>query len=259
MFDIFKTIFKYKEKESPDKLGKYPEAAHVNAMPERRYLWTSRILVIISSISISLSMMLASTVYLLLPQRGAAPYLLQTNNYFSQLELTQKAEKTVPVQDLITEQYIEEYINLRHVISNDYDELMSRWAAGSQLYWLSSRMVFQSFAANDVQNNILQFRMRGLMRLVEVEWIKPMTRGLWHAQFITLDYYPGEEKPVINIWRAYLRVVFTDINFYNKEQRVMNPFGFLVLNYSLSYMGTPDEPESYLNTAKEARNQIYAY
>ena len=39
----------------------------------------------------------------------------------------------------------------------------------------------------------------------------------------------------------------------------MNPFGFLVLNYSLSYMGTPDEPESYLNTAKEARNQIYAY
>ena len=184
---------------------------------------------------------------------------MQTNNYFSQLELTQKAEKTVPVQDLITEQYIEEYINLRHVISNDYDELMSRWAAGSQLYWLSSRMVFQSFAANDVQNNILQFRMRGLMRLVEVEWIKPMTRGLWHAQFITLDYYPGEEKPVINIWRAYLRVVFTDINFYNKEQRVMNPFGFLVLNYSLSYMGTPDEPESYLNTAKEARNQIYAY
>ena len=78
MFDIFKTIFKYKEKESPDKLGKYPEAVHVNAMPERRYLWTSRILVIISSISISLSMMLASTVYLLLPQRGAAPYCKPT-------------------------------------------------------------------------------------------------------------------------------------------------------------------------------------
>ena len=69
MFDIFHTIFKYKEKESPDVLGLYPERVHVTAMPERRYLWTSRILVIIASMSICINIMLASTIYLLLPQR----------------------------------------------------------------------------------------------------------------------------------------------------------------------------------------------
>lgn len=259
MLDIFQTIFKYREKKSPDQLGFYPERVHVNAMPERRYLWTSRILVIASCMSICFSMMLACAVYVLLPQRGAFPRLLQTNNYFSRLELTDVAEKTVPVQDLIAEQYIEEYILLRHVISNDYDELVNRWSPGSQLYWMSARPVFQSFTTNDAQNNIMQFRMRSLVRMVEVEWIKPMGRSLWQAQFITMDYYPGETTPIINIWRAYLRVVFTNINFNNKEQRVFNPFGFLVLNYSLSYVGTPDEPESYLNTAKDVRNQNYSY
>ncbi len=259
MLDILQTVFKYREKESPDVLGAFPERVHTRAMPERRYLWASRILVIFACISICFSMMLASTVYLLLPQRSAFPRLLQPNNYFSQLELTDVQEKTVPVQDLIAEQYIEEYIMLRHVISNDYDELVTRWAPGSRLYWLSTRAVFQNFTTNDAQNNIMQFRMRSLVRMVEVEWIRPMTKGLWQAQFITMDYYPGETTPIVNIWRAYLRVAFTNINYANRRQRELNPFGFLVLNYSLSYVGTPDEPESYLNTAKDVRSQKYAY
>lgn len=259
MFDIFQTIFKYKEKASPDKLGFFPEKVHVEAMPERRYLWTSRILVIISCMSICFSMILACTIYLLLPQRGAYPRLLQTNPHFSQLELTERQERSIPVQDLLAEKYIEEYIMLRHVIGNDYDELMYRWAPGSKLYWLSAKQVYQGFASTDMQTQISQFRMTSLFRLVEVEWIRPMTRGLWQAQFITMDYYPGREIPIVSIWRAYLRVAFTSPKFKDKSQRMFNPFGFMVLNYSLAYIGSPDEPVSYLNTAKEVRTKVYEY
>ena len=66
MLDILRTVFKYREKQSPDKLGLYPEQVHVQAMPERRYLWTSRFLVITACLSICLSMMLAMTIFLLL-------------------------------------------------------------------------------------------------------------------------------------------------------------------------------------------------
>lgn len=86
-------LFRFREKKSPDKLGLYPEAVHIDAMPERRYLWTSRILVIVGAISMSVTIMLACTVYLLLPQRGARPRLLQTNKFFSQLENSDPAEK----------------------------------------------------------------------------------------------------------------------------------------------------------------------
>ena len=96
MLDILNTVFKYREKQSPDQLGAYPERVHVNAMPERRYLWASRLLVIFSCISIALTMILATTIYVLLPQRGAYPQLMQTNSYFSQLEFMEKSEKTSP-------------------------------------------------------------------------------------------------------------------------------------------------------------------
>jgi hypothetical protein len=43
------------------------------------------------------------------------------------------------------------------------------------------------------------------------------------------------------------------ISYDNKELRANNPFGFLVLNYSLSYVGTPDNPVEYIKEAKELR------
>ena len=149
MNEIFHTVFKYKEKKSPDKLGLYPERVHVDAMPERRYLWTARIFVILSCLSICLSMMFASGIYLLLPQRGARPLLLQVNKYFSVLEPIQPTEKNVPAMNLIAERYIEEYVAQRHIITDDIDELMYRWGKGSTIYWLSTSSVYHAFAGRD--------------------------------------------------------------------------------------------------------------
>ena len=155
--------------------------------------------------------------------------------------------------------FIEEFILLRQVITADYDELLTRWGRGSRLYWMSSRQVYQNFVSNDLSNNINQFKMRGLVRLAEVEWIKPMSRGFWMAQFITMDYYPGETVPVINIWRAYLRALMAPIPYENRSLREQNPFGFLITNFSMSYVGTPDDPQGYLNAAQDVRLERYAY
>lgn len=95
-----------------------------------RYLWTSRVLVILSCLSISFNMMLAATIYLLLPQRTVYPRLFQINKYFSMLEQVQPAEINYPVSDLITEEHITEYIMLRYIVTSDYDELITRWAKG---------------------------------------------------------------------------------------------------------------------------------
>ena len=150
MLDIFHTIFKFRDKESPDKLGLYPENVHVNAMPERRYLWTSRVLVILVCLSIAFNMMLASTIYVLLPQRNAAPQLFKVNQNFSQLEQVQPMEINMPVGDLITELHINEYIMQRYQITADYDELMRRWGKGSAIYWYSASEVFADFEDSDV-------------------------------------------------------------------------------------------------------------
>lgn len=252
MLDIFHTIFKYREKESPDKLGYYPERVHVNAMPERRYLWTSRVLVICAALSICVNMMLASTLYVLLPQRSAAPQLFQINKNFSQLEQVQPSEILMPVGDLVAEQHINEYIMLRFLISSDYDELLNRWGRGSTVYWYSSSPVYEDFAKNDVAYNVMQFREKGLQRDVEIDWTRPLSRGLWLVQFRTLDYLPEYNFPIVNLWRATLRIGFTTIPFKNREDAIANPFGFLVTSFSLAYHGSTKSSNHYLEKVKKA-------
>lgn len=259
MLSLFNTVFKYKESKSPDKLGKYPETIHTLAFPERRYLWSSRLLVIFSCISICINLMLVSGIYLMIPQRSSYPLLFYHDKPLNQLSVLERQEKPVAALDLLTESFIEEYIYMRHVITSDYDELMLRWGPGSKFYWMSSKKIYNAFATNDIEKNIRDFQMTGIVRLVEVEWVRPTSRGFWQTQFITMDYYPGSTDPIINIWHAYVRTVLAPIPYENRSLREKNPFGFLVTNYALSYVGTPGDPKSYLNTAKEIRSETYEY
>ena len=109
MFDIFHTLFRYKEKESPDDLGAFPVKVHVEAFPERRYLWTSRLLVILTGLSICVNVVLVLTIYLLIPSIKVHSQFFSINKYFSQIEQVQPHVIRYPVTDLVTEQYLKEY------------------------------------------------------------------------------------------------------------------------------------------------------
>lgn len=250
MFDIFQTLFRFKEKESPDELGYYPERVHVDAFPERRYLWTSRLLVILAGLGICFNMMLASTIYLCLPQIKVTPRFYRINRYFNEIETIQPQEINYPVSDLITEEYITNYIKLRYTITEDFDELANRWDEFSVLYWMSSPLVYQSFKSTDMEVAFNQFRRIGLQRYVEIEWIRPLAYGLWQTQFKTLDYTNNEPGPVIAYWRATMRIAYANLYFREKEQRSYNPYGFLVMSYSLAYHGDETGGTSYIDAAK---------
>lgn len=255
MSELLNTLFRYREKKSPDKLGRFPEQVDIEAMPERRYLWTSRLLVIFSAISICLTMMLASTIYVLLPQRGAMPKLYQTNSYFSKLEKVRPGETTAPALDLLTESYIEKYIRLRHEVPTSQFDLLNRWALDSEFYQLSSSRVYGSFANKATYDQVSKMVERQLVRRIEIDWIERLTGKLWQVQFRTLNRYGENPEESTVIWRAYVRVDYIDIDLERPEQWGKNPFGFKVMNYSLAYVGTPEKSEHYLETAKKVSEQ----
>lgn len=252
MFDIFNTVFKYKEKSSPDKLGYYPERVHIKAMPERRYLWSSRLLVIAAIFSICLNMSLAATIYLLLPMKRAAPRLMYLNPIFNQMQLLEPSEIRTSVFDLISEKQVREYIKYRYLIGAYYDELVARWAPGSIIYWTSSPKVFQDFQTREAQEGLDLKRLKGLIRLVEIDWVSQITNNVWQAQFRTLDYYPPSKKPDVSIWRATLRIGYAKLEFTDRSYALFNPYGFLVLNYSLAYRGKNVSSEHYLDEIRKA-------
>jgi type IV secretory pathway component VirB8 len=238
MFDIFHTIFKYKEKTSPDKLGLYPERAHVDALPERKYLWTSRVLVILSCITMAFSIMLASSLYLLVVQKRVKPRLLYINYNTQSLSRLGKFETVTPVSNVVAQMLISEYIKVRNEIPDDPDLIEERWGAYKKLYWLSTTLTYQQFLAKEAQSNYYLLKMKNIRRDVDIKWIREETRGLWIAEFVTTDFAP-RKKPKPRIWRATMRVGFGPRPFRDKQDVMQNPFGFAVTMYSLSYVGIP--------------------
>lgn len=251
MVSIIGTLFKYKEKESPDVLGYFPERVHVDAFPERRYLWTSRFLVMVTCLSICANMIISCIIYLILPEQHVQPRLFVMNKDTSQLEIMERDERYYFASDLIAEQYIRDYMVLRYTVTEDYAELKERWRKNSILYWYSTDDVFEEFLQKDAATADQQFKSIGLQRYIEIDWTKRVSRSMWMVQFKTYDITRDNPKPKVDVWRATLRVGYDgDLRFKKPEDRLLNPYGFLIYSYTLSYQGDyrngPDEVKSNL-------------
>ncbi len=246
MANLLNTIFNFNSGESPDKLGAYPERLHVAALPERRYLWTTRILVILSAVSICISIMLSFICYVLAPQRSSIPQLITFDPKFNNLAFIQSDKTSTLAADLLTEMLVAEYVTLRHTVVNDIDEMNRRWGEFSKLYWYSSKDVYAPFQANTVKTLAISMS-TGLTRDVEIKWVNQKAQGLWQIEFYTYDMKPEFNEPDINIWRALMRVGFAgSLPFRNKEDVSMNPTNFNVANYSLSYLGNLKGAKHYM-------------
>ena len=165
---LFSLLFKYKDKKSPDKLGLYPESVHVPSFPERRYLWTSRILVICAILSICLNIALTIIIYILLPQKTSHPTLFNINEKNNVLDRVPYFQENTNYLDLLTEGYIYEYINLRHSIPKSTADLYYRWNNNSKFYWYSGAHTYSDFINKLNNQQITNFINQRMKRTIEI-------------------------------------------------------------------------------------------
>lgn len=261
---LFNLLFRYKDKKSPDKLGFYPEKLHVSAFPERRYLWSSRILVICAVMSICVNIALTSIILVLPAQRSAGPSLFTINEESHNLEAIQPIHKNVSYIDLLSEGYIYEYINMRHSIPKSSADLYYRWDMTSKFYWYSSHQTYFDFVNKIDNKQILSFIKQRMKRTIEIDYVKKLTNNFWVAQFKTHTSTKKMTTPDVIIWKAYLRIKYQAFQNYediekdetDKMDYTQNPFGFKVVDYSASYAGKPEKAFSALEVAKKVHESI---
>lgn len=254
----FSLLFRFQDKKSPDILGKFPLDVHVGAYPERRYLWTSRIMVICGAFSLCVTIMLAMTIYILLPQKVSKPTLYEAQEYNSSLRQVQRSEILASPEHLLTENAIRRYITLRHEIPYSYADLAYRWDKTSEFYQLSTLGVYQQFIYKMDYEQMAKLMAMGMTRKVVVQWIRQLTDDLWVAQFTTTTTTRTHPQPAMAIWRAYLRVVYEDYDDdTDKNTYSHNPHGFKVRRYSVGYAGNGETSESYMQSAKDVFEQKF--
>lgn len=242
-------IFRYKEKKSPDKLGKYPSYIHTLAFPERRYLWTSRFLVISAAISCSFTIILAMTLFLLIPQRGALPILLEKDNNHYTLRETSPQEISINAKEILEERAVREYVTLRHEILSTYAKTTNRWQRGSVFHHLSGDIEYNRFLQTMNYKLIAKIIASKLIRKVKIDYAQKLKNNLWMVQFSTITTSEKRKTPTIAYWRAYIRFVFKPLQEGDMISS-SNPLQIKIINYALSSLGKEGDAESYLETAK---------
>ena len=230
--NIFKFLFSEVDDSSNDKLGAYPEKVHIGAMPERRYLKTSRIMTFLASALLCVTIMLTFVLYILSPQLRSEPLLLKIDRRFYTLEPIQDQIVLWPSSLLLMEEHIKQYILLRHTIVADVDEMQARWSEeNSLLKWFSSPEAFRSFV-NEKNINLARMA-EGLTTEVNIRFIQRISDSVWLAEFETIEHMPEEETPSVFRWRALFEAGFKKRPYPNRDERIKNPLDFYVNQYSL--------------------------
>lgn len=236
MFDLFYTLFKYKEKMQKDQLGYYPEKVDVRAFPERRFLWTSRFFVVISCISLCLNMILGGTLSLLIPMRRVGVMPLQIDYNLYQVTAMRPSETRAYAGDLVTESLMAKYVVNRYTIGDNYDEMMNRFSDHDFVFLASSEEIYRNFADTELPY-FESLQKKSVRRRVEIDIIYPVSFDFWQVRFRTIDTYPNQEEPIISRWIATLRMNFNSAKYEDKNLGMINPFGITITRYDLSYMG----------------------
>lgn len=230
---IFQFLFKTLDDKTNDKLGAYPEKVHVNAMPERRYLKTSRVMALTATALLCGCFIWGVLIFLLGPMVSNQPQLYVVNKRFFRLDPVQNDEVLANPNNYLMEEHIKQYIRLRHTIVPDQDEMAYRWSTTSPFKWFSSHAVLSDF--ENEKNVNLQSLSEGLTTEVKIYFVEKMMDGIWVAEFDKIEHWPENEKPVIKRYRAMLKVSFaaTFEGYGSNENRIKNPLKFQVLSYAL--------------------------
>lgn len=266
---IFSAVLRYNKQRTNDVVGAYPERLHVRALPERRYLKTSRVMAMIAFVSIAFNfgfafvyMKMASSVSSViaqpLPENPTAEQRARRTTRLYRLDMFNQAVKQIEpaetmrsARTLVAENLIEEYITLRYAIVPSYEEMAQRMAEGSKLYLLSSTAVASEFSYE--KDQVFRNVRNGITREVYIYSIKNVNTDLFEVIFdvFTFDENAAaqrvckclskdeacltclrEKATYVQRYKAMMRVRF-QAGLSSLEDVLQNPYFFNIYTYSL--------------------------
>lgn len=201
---------------------------------EKRYLWTARAFAIITALSICCNIVLILAIFQVLPLYRVEPFLLTFQNRSEQVYNIQPIKGGLRNQKAITEVFVREYILLRSAFERNISEMEARWMPGGAIQEMSAPNIYQDFLNNTAQKALGIIRTKGLTREVKILSVNELSQGIWQVEYETRDMYPDSERPEVNYWTASLNVGYRK-KTVKYGDRLKNPIGFTVYQYSLSY------------------------
>ena len=272
---ILRDLFGNKKSNSPDVLGRYPEYMQVRALPERRYLKTSRLLAVFIMINLGVTLAL-SGIYAYMVERidisiasSRAVNLFYIDTEKKRLLPAEHTQKIVPATQLMTEAALRQYIADRHTIVWDNEKMGHLWGQGSFVWALSSsKFVYDPFMQL-AKREVEQSRMQGYVRDVHLYELELVYENLWQGIFDTFDMpIPDPFNPLCDCmdnsvecitckkenssnrqrYKVFIRTNFTNV------KSVGNPLGIMIYSYQTVPMVVRDN--SFWDTPRALKPEL---
>lgn len=273
---ILKDLFGSKKSNSPDVLGRYPEYMQVRALPERRYLKTSRLLAAFILINLGVTLALSGIYTYMVERVDVSIMSRKAVNLFyidpgkKMLLPAEHPQKTVAATQLVAEDLIKQYLLERHTILADNDK-MGKIIGGYGMVGLLSeyKNVFSAFKAEATRDFELA-RHKGYVRDVHLYELEYVYENMWQAIFDVFDMpIPDTFNPLCHNcmdnspecieckkqhalnrkrYKAFIRVSFAN------TKNISNPLGVMVYSYQIVPMVVRDN--SFWDTPRALKNEL---
>ncbi len=201
---------------------------------EKRYLWTARAFAIVTAISFCCNIILLLAISQVIPLYRVEPFLLTFQNKEEQIYNLKPMGRSFSDSKSVTEIFVRQYVLMRSSFDRDIEDVEARWLPGGSIQEMSSPSVYDDFLKNTANRALEIMRSRHLIRDVRILTVNELGSNIWQVEYETRDMYPDSRKPDVNYWTASLKVTYRHKTVKYKE-RLKNPVGFTVINYSLSH------------------------
>ncbi|MBR5130747.1 MAG: hypothetical protein IKV03_05955 [Alphaproteobacteria bacterium] len=272
---MLRDLFGSKKRNSPDVLGRYPEYMQVRALPERRYLKTSRLLAAFILVNLGITLAL-SGIYTYMAERvdvsivsRKAVSLFYIDTEKKRLLPAEHAQRTFSATQFVVEGLLEQYIKERHTILADKNKMERIWGRYGIVSRLSSKAIWKPFISS-ASRDLELMQQKGRVRDVHLYELEYVHEDMWQAIIDVFDMpLPDEFNPLCNEcldnsqecikckkehaldrkrYKVFIRTSF------GQAKDVINPLGVMVYSYHVVPMVARDN--SFWDTPRALKPEL---
>jgi len=245
MSKFLSLIFSSGGEKTNDVMGEYPVKLHVPAMPERRYLNTTRIMTLLSVCSLCIMIALAVVLYVLPPQVRSVPRFAMVNALDNNIQRIGSFSKNMNAMYYITEKLVSDYVVMKRQVTPNIEAMKDHYKEGGNLEIFSNGQTYVKVKADSLRI-LKEIEKHGLKREVNVLWAKPLTRGVWRVRYEITDTYKDRAEPEVSSWYAIVTFSFRP-GALDHDKLMVNPFGFVVEDYKdVKAANNPDDVKRFV-------------
>lgn len=269
-------LFAPKNSNSPDVLGVYPEYMQVKALPERRYMKTSRFLAVLIIINIALTILIASFVIYITDRiditiaNRRVVNLYTIDSFQKVIQPAEYEEKSVSATSLYIEAMLRDYIKYRNEIVWDNIAMQQRWGNSGPVAAFSNRKtVYAPFQA-EADLMYSESRSKGFVRDVHIYELKRVHGNTWEGIFDVFDMpIPNTFDPLCPCHDNSRTCLDCKTKNTLKQERFrviarvsrgavpspVNPLGYQIQSYNVLYVPI-HENEKYWGVPSDLKPEI---